>query len=107
MANAKQIQQGDVLFAKVDKLPVGCVAVVRQRGDLVIAEGESTGHRHIIMDKTATLWELRGDLYLEVTDPVVLTHDEHKELPIPVGVYKVGIVQEYDHFNDVIRDVRD
>ena len=51
--------------------------------------------------------ELKGDLYLEVTEPVTITHDEHKSLPIPEGIYHVGTVKEYDYFKDMVRVVSD
>ncbi len=103
----KQLQHGDVLLREVAKLPKGVIEVPRKEICLILAEGEATGHHHVIIDKPATLWELKGDLYLEVTEPVTITHDEHKALPIPVGIYQIGRVMEYDYFSEMERQVRD
>ncbi len=105
--NKNQIQHGDVLLTKVNQLPKGYNPIPRHNNLIIVAKGEATGHNHIIADKTATLMELKGDLYLEVTEPVTITHDEHKSLPIPEGIYHVGTVKEYDYFKDMVRVVSD
>lgn len=105
--NKNQIQHGDVLLQKVDGLPKGVEAVPREQGVLVVARGEATGHNHVITDGGAVLMELKGDLYLEVTEPVTITHEEHKPLPIPEGIYHIGIVKEYDYLRDMERSVID
>jgi hypothetical protein len=38
---------------------------------------------------------------------VALTHEEHKPLTVPTGVYKVGRVREYDYFAEMERRVVD
>jgi hypothetical protein len=110
----KQIQQGDVLFQQINKLPDGLKQVSPRNGRIVLAEGETTGHHHAITatkTKSATLYELtnngRTKLYLEVTSPVVVEHEEHKAQTIPEGIYKVGQVLEYDYFAEQERLVRD
>ncbi len=102
-----QIQHGDVLLKRIDKLPKGVVEVPRKEGRIVVMEGEATGHHHVITAEPATLWEIKGDLYLEVTAPVTITHEEHKELPIPKGIYQIGRVKEYDYFSEMERVVQD
>jgi hypothetical protein len=69
--------------------------------------GEVTGHHHAIVEKGARLYELKGELYMEVTQPVIITHEEHKPLPIPPGIFKIGRVQEYDYFQEMERKVLD
>jgi len=103
----KQIQHGDVLIREIEKLPMEVQRVERQGIGLVLAEGEATGHHHVITDKGASLYELKGELYLEVTEPVTIIHDEHKPLPIPIGVYQVGRVKEYDYLREMERRVVD
>lgn len=102
-----QIQQGDVLLNQIRELPQGVERVSREEGLFIIAKGEATGHHHAIADKGVTLWELKGDLYLEVSEPTTITHDEHKSLPIPEGIYHIGRVKEYDYFQEMERQVRD
>jgi hypothetical protein len=105
--NKNQIQHGDVLIWRITKMPEGCKAVPRHNGLLVVAKGEATGHHHVIAEKGAVLYELRGELYLEVTEPVTITHEEHKPLSIPEGIYQIGRVKEYDYFRQMQRKVID
>ena len=102
-----QIQHGDVLLRGIDKLPRGATLVERKGGRLILAEGEATGHHHAVAEKAATLWEIKGELYLEALEPVTITHEEHKTLPIPAGIYQIGRVREYDYFSEMERQVRD
>jgi len=104
------MQQGDVLLQQVERLPAGVIRSPRQ-GKLVLARGENTGHSHAIESEKASLWLLTKDgvteLYLEVREPVVIEHDEHKPLPVPAGVYRVGRVKEYDYFAEMERQIID
>jgi hypothetical protein len=102
-----QIQHGDVLIKKVNKLPENCLRRERRGGRVIVAAGETTGHAHTILDKGCVLWELKGELYLEATDPVTITHEEHRPLAIPPGIYQIGTVKEYDYFADMERNVVD
>jgi hypothetical protein len=111
MANSlRQVQQGDVLLQQVEGLPRGAIRDP-QRGRLVLARGEATGHTHAVQSGKAALWSLTRDgvaeLYLEVLEPVVIVHDEHKPLAVPAGIYRVGRVKEYDHLAGMERRVVD
>jgi hypothetical protein len=86
----KQVQHGDVLLKRIENLPQGTKPVQRLNGSMVIMDGEATGHKHSITENSAQLWELKWELYLEVTDPVTLQHEEHKPLAIPSGIYQIG-----------------
>lgn len=106
----RQVQQGDVLLQQIERLPAGAVREP-QHGRLVLARGEKTGHSHTVQSDRAVLWSLTKDgvaeLYLEVQEPVVVVHDEHKPLPVPAGIYRVGRVKEYDHIAEMERRVVD
>ena len=105
--NKKQIQQGDVLLKRIDKLPKSLEKI----NHLILAEGETTGHAHVIeqTEGTATLFkEEKGNLFLLIKNgQVVLKHQEHKNIIIDPGIYKIGRVLEYDwdsHEQKIIRD---
>jgi len=98
-----QLQHGDVLLQQVERLPEG----VTKLNHGVVMDGEATGHKHQISTKTSTLWELEGQLYLEVEAPTVITHDEHKPIEIPEGIYHIGQVREYDYLREMERNVVD
>ena len=106
----RQVQQGDVLLQQIERLPAGAVRQP-QHGRLILARGEKTGHSHSVQSDKATLWSLTRDgvaeLYLEVQEPVVVVHDEHKPLPVPAGIYKVGRVREYDYVAEMERQIVD
>jgi hypothetical protein len=107
----RQIQQGDVIIKEVDALPKGVESVPRRNGKVVVMEGEATGHSHVIDSDKAALWVLNksgiSQIYLEVAEPVTIYHDEHKPLPIPAGIYEIGRVLEYNHFEMAYRVVSD
>lgn len=102
------IQQGDVLLNKIDEFPKGLKRVKKDRRGLVLAEGEATGHCHAIKKvEDAVLYEKDGTLYLRVNKKTDLKHEEHNKIELSPGNYQIGIVQEYDHFEEEARDVMD
>ncbi len=105
------LQHGDILLKSVQSLPEGVKPKARESGGIVVMRGEQTGHNHIITADKAVLYELKRngktELYLEVAEPVTITHDEHKPIEIPEGIYQIGQVQEHDYFEDMARQVRD
>jgi hypothetical protein len=48
-----------------------------------------------------------GGKYIDVKKDSVLSHEEHNTISITAGIYKIGIVQEYDHFAEEARNVAD
>lgn len=104
----KMYQQGDVLLKTCDKLPEGAKPVAARPRGFVLADGEVTGHAHVIEDTTGVeLVEVNGTLYMKCAEDRTLTHEEHKAIHVPAGCYEIGIVQEYDHFTEEARAVRD
>ena len=99
-------QQGDVLIHPIKNLPTGAIKRERQ-GDLVLAEGEATGHAHRIKDAHADIFDCDGVVYLTVDGKATLTHEEHGPITIDPGVYEIGIIVEVDPFEDEIRYVQD
>ena len=94
-------QQGDVLFFQVElsacRLADGSRPVPRVERGLVVAEGEVTGHAHVIEEKTARLYSLDEILYLVVDREVECVHEEHDTVRLPPGTYQVGAVREVDY----------
>jgi hypothetical protein len=91
------VRQGDLLLVPVGGLPDNARRL--GSGRLVLAEGEATGHAHVVEDERASLfdWHWGADTYLVVegVDPVVLWHEEHDPLPLRPGVYEVRRQREY------------
>jgi hypothetical protein len=76
--------------------------------NLIIAEGEATGHKHEVTSGDAELYQEGEILYLRVnSETAELTHQEHKTLTLPKGDYKIEIQREYVVGNEKYRQVRD
>ena len=107
----KTIRQGDVLLTPVSALPADCTEVPYDKGRIVLAYGEVTGHAHAIADhrpaqrakeiadaaiaRARLLVAPNGQRYLEVRETVHLTHEEHTAHAIPPGIYKLPTQVEY------------
>jgi hypothetical protein len=113
------IRQGDVLLVPVDPdvvegggAPRSRSAVERVRGGLVLAEGEATGHAHVVRDEHARLerqgfgeerrvpyhrgaWGKSRLVLIVEESPVTLAHEEHEPLTLPPGAYEVRRQREY------------
>lgn len=86
-------RQGDIFIRPINKIPRGAA----RRANLVLAEGEVTGHAHRITDRdSAELFAQDGNLFLSVTaDTAVITHEEHAPIELPQGNYSVWRQREY------------
>lgn len=107
----RHLQHGDVLIKEVKSIPAKATRVQRREGKIVVAEGEATGHHHMIASKAADMFfvtrEGKRVLYLEVSEPVVITHEEHRAMPIPAGKYIITQVREYNYLLDMEQRVID
>lgn len=98
------LQQGDVIAKRRDKLPIGLTKLDHK----TLALGEATGHSHTFYDDGAELFEDQNKvLWLLITKPVALKHEEHHPIEFNPGVYEIGIVKEYNHFEEEARMVVD
>ena len=105
-----QFRQGDVLITRVDGTADVGKPVSRDRGRIVLAYGEVTGHAHAIVSKRAELFELVEDRTKDGDDAwaraarilrvsgkaaVELRHEEHATIELPPGDYEVTRQREY------------
>ena len=103
----RKIQQGDVLFNKVKKLPDGVKKSKPVGGFYVFADGEVTGHAHRCSIGEGTLYAAEdGTLYFESKGASV-THEEHHTQTLEPGVWEIGRVVEVDPFENAVREVAD
>ena len=103
----KGYQQGDFLLISTDAIPDGAVCVPHAPRGCVVAEGEATGHAHVLDPATSEQFTAGGEYYVRVNEPNPLTHEEHDTQIIAPGVYRVGGVVEKDWLEDVTRRVVD
>jgi hypothetical protein len=102
-------QQGDVIIKRVPRLPEGLKRItVHARGGYVLAEGEATGHAHLLAAEGVEVFEdAYGTLWIKSTQSAALTHEEHHAQVIAPGLYRVDRVREYDPFVEEARRVAD
>jgi len=92
--------QGDLLLERVaDVTPSGTIEENLNGVAMVLAEGETTGHRHAIWDRVTMFRDamLARDIpaglyigHLQVASAYArVTHEEHAPLTLPRGTYRV------------------
>ena len=86
------VRQGDLLIVKAGDIPEGAT----KRDNLVLAEGEATGHLHEL--NIGELYEKDGTLYFKVPEgkTAALIHPEHNTVAFEPGTYKVIYQREYE-----------
>ena len=104
--NKNHIQQGDVVITRLETMPVGKPKTVSRRR-CVLAEGEVTGHAHVIEDDEAELIQIGERMLLRLGQSAIVTHEEHKPITLEPGLYEIGRVAEYDYFAKMVRNVAD
>jgi hypothetical protein len=89
------VRQGDVLLVPVTL--DGDEGTVVTRGTVVLAEGEATGHAHVVRSRRATLRQLGRERILVITGktPVLVEHEEHTPLRLSPGAWRVVRQREY------------
>lgn len=100
------IVQGDVFFIKTRVIPEEAKTLNRRSAGFVIAEGEATGHAHVIHDDIE-LYEKDGVLFIKTAKEAEVRHEEHLPVILSPGIWRVGIIREYDPFIEETRIVRD
>jgi len=102
-------QQGDVILKRIDEIPTGDRIRINKnnRGEMVLAEGEVTGHYHGILEKDSELFNINNKVYMDLKETATLTHQEHHHITLDPGIWEIGRVQEYDYFSKMVRKVTD
>lgn len=74
----------------------------------ILAYGEATGHYHAATADDAIVSDNGdGTMTLDAPRGTEIVHQEHKTIHVEPGQYVRKIVQEYDHFAEEAREVRD
>jgi hypothetical protein len=93
----KNYRQGDVILVSLN--PESAVGK-----SVVLAEGELSGHAHRITRGHAILHEKEyfslGQYIrlLECRTECELTHEEHHQIVLPIGLYQVSIQREFARY---------
>lgn len=114
------VRQGDVMLVKVDSIPKGLEEKKRDRGLVVLAYGEVTGHMHAFKSDAVTCYsDGAEEEYLEIMEQAYLKHGtineikgksdnknpDHDGIDLPVGKYR--IIRQREYTPEKIRRVQD
>jgi len=116
--NRVMYRHGDLLIRRVSGLPNNVIGIPGK----IIAEGEVSGHKHKLNGPVLILAPKEqvpnnsylkppinefSQVYFDAKDDIKLTHEEHKTLEIPSGIYKVTREREYNPFDELQVEVLD
>lgn len=108
MKTKNTAQHGDVLLKRIESLPEGKInKLKRHERGWVLADGEITGHAHVIDSDDAELIEVGGRMLLVLEKAATVTHEEHHAITLQPGIWEIGRVQEYDYLSQMARNVAD
>ena len=100
-------RHGDLSFHPIKELPKG-LKEVQHKGSFVLAEGEHTGHKHVVTsEKMKIFQDASGRYVLQFGSPAKIAHEEHTTITLQPGIYVQEIEQERDPFLDRIKEVLD
>ncbi|MDD5178301.1 MAG: hypothetical protein PHT54_03430 [Candidatus Nanoarchaeia archaeon] len=105
----KIYRHGDICLTpiKTDKK----LELVKRTDRFVLAEGETTGHKHLLTAESQTEFEVlkdeEGRLYLCLEGKADLTHEEHNKIEVMPDLYVIGNEQEWNYFENAAQKVID
>lgn len=109
MSPRTPIRHGEVLLLPVESVPDN--AKRQQVNECIIAHSE-TGHHHVL-ESDQMFWEIvdGNDLYVDLDMPTPLRHrkdyEQHRELQVPAGKWKIVKKREFDLVKETRRLVVD
>ncbi|PVA91861.1 hypothetical protein DDK01_18055 [Mycobacteroides abscessus] len=98
MPKRTPIRNGEILFLPVASAPAGTTETVTS---CIVGHSES-GHHHVLESDEvfAQIAGLNGDLFVDLPGDTPLrhrkTHQQHRELTVPAGVWKIIRKTEFD-----------
>lgn len=95
-----QGRQGDVLIQRRDDITIDQLKEAQKIGqdNVVLAEGEATGHAHRVAQAMIALYVLNEIMLLHIppeAERVPVTHEEHNEVWLEPGIYEIKRQREY------------
>ncbi|SKJ67225.1 Uncharacterised protein [Mycobacteroides abscessus subsp. massiliense] len=98
MSQRTPIRHGEILLFPVDSAPSG---QMKQVTSCIVGHSES-GHHHVLEsgEAFAQIVAMNGDLFVDLPTATPLrhhkSHQQHRELTVPAGVWKVVRKTEFD-----------
>ena len=107
------VRHGDLVFTPLKEIPQTLKDVLH-KNNFLLAEGEYTGHKHVITVENPDNMKIYTDtsdperhFILQLKSVATVTHKEHKPIEIPMGIYKMKFEREYDYFLQNVKTVQD
>ena len=111
-------RQGDVLIERIAEIPTTAKKQGKSKS-IILAHGEVTGHHHALETLDPADWwkegeipatnekptKLAGELFVTLSAGGAVTHQEHSEIKLPPGKYRITRQREYSP--KAIRNVAD
>jgi len=94
------LRQGDILL--IPMVAIYPPMEARSAQELILAEGEITGHAHRLRGNSILEWSVEGQRYIRVIgdEPGALSHEDHDPVPAavvaPEVTYRVVQQKEWD-----------
>lgn len=111
--NAELVRHGDLMEIPLNLRNLALVPIsdkipekARKTKNMILALGEATGHHHKVKGQSL-IFQDEGTKYIQVEKPSVITHQEHKTVPLQVGDYIQLQEREIDPFTHLVRMVKD
>lgn len=103
----QHIRQGEVFLQRVKEFP----KTTKKVKTFIVAHSES-GHNHVLeSDQKFDVAIDKAFTYIRLTNEATLTHqktyDQHNDLKVEPGVYKVIHKKEYNPFEKIMTEVWD
>lgn len=84
---------------------------IKHKGSYILAYGETTGHKHnltVERPEDMTVYEMEdGSIVVNLKALGTITHEEHLQIMVMPGTYRVGHEREKDWFSLATRQVID
>lgn len=104
----KNFRHGDIDLIEVDKIEG---EIIKHKSSFVLAEGETTGHKHVIQTSNPNDLEILktsdGRYFFNLKSEGTVSHEEHNTIKIAPGKYEMKREREFDYFGMTTRKVID
>lgn len=100
-------QHGDLLLVEVVEIPSTAKKVKNLKQGYVLERGEGV-HTHILEDvEGVEVFEDKGEIYVRVSKPVRINHEEHGVQILQPGIHKKRVERVFDYEQMEARNVID
>lgn len=104
------VRHGDLIIKPI-KTDKSKLKFLGKFDKFVLAEGETTGHKHLLIAEPSTAFNVyqneQGQYVLEMENVGEIKHEEHNTVKLLPNMYVVGNEREYNYFEQQSQRVID